>query len=1449
MSGVPKNERPNSPQTDSVSSITIEQYDQEYDDEELKQLLDQRPSSPDKAGEDVLSEFRSLYTETLSISTLDHDGSQEENEGEKRTKLKAIQAYVAELSQQHEMLLETMDEMEKEANKKLSILEGKLTTSLQTTRDYENKCQLLEGSVASLKSAIEEKSKEVFVLQQDLDLLLTTLAKAQSSGLVHLSGMALTSVDDSSQLDQLVVQSQEQLTHKQQELKTLQQKYAESQNQLVLTTAQLDALRSKHAQVELEQQNTVERMAVLEAELEQWQSGKKEQIIQLQSEIAAMETALQGMTENSSQYQIKLTEKEALLQKEQELQQAMQEQLGGKDARLDQLQKELAVLAAAKEQLDHLQKSQSVQLKEMEEQLTTVQHEVIQRQLCLQELEEQLQGSQGRGVVLQQKVDEYCSSVEKLEQELVNTQQKYQIAVQEAQELRRQLSGSEVDLEQQKSLLSIELSNRDVLIDQLQDEKRVLDEKYQRSCHQIQQSESNMRLLKSQLEQVQQEAANLKLKLTTAQDESGSARQEVEHCQQLIQELKEQLQASTHGEGQMKIVAKEHQTKLQDLKNQQQSLTEQVETREKMLQQLQTNFDSLQQHRNGLEQEINHRQKQVNQLQEQLLVAEESSRNLSSEVKNKHSEIEIIRKTNEEERMKLLDEIQGLQKELADASQMVSTEVKQLELRIVDLTESHKMDLQSSETMLKDHRNTIGHLEDQKSLLYSENEKLKTCLAKKEADLVHVMASSADTERTLRNSLSNKEKTVVKLQMDIEVYKAELKDAKSLSNQLKVEESSVKKQLSAKENGIKSLREELRQKDEALAKLNQQLMIKQKSLADLHVTVECHSSDLEEWQKVCQERSNEISVLQHEVTEKGEELVATRSTISDLHQQLLQQSDRNTKAMQEHREDSAKLHTTIDSLKEKLAYRDKDLSSIRKELAEVEERCRELQIVKGDLEIKVSRSQQNQSQLEQELELTNDHVSRLEAQHQEAINKTVQLEEKLRCAVLSCEELNGQYTMLQQRCTDQGTELAQARVDYKRASVELAESHSKINLVEHAAKQQQQQHTLVMEKIKYIQAEKDNEIAFLSKELTSNRQKSSLLESSIEDYQAESKRLKRELSEIEMAHQLEREKSNQLSQELLVTKSKLSMEEKSHYRVNEEFTTSLSQIDLLTEQIGVLHDQNTTTQEQCSELREEVATLREKLGHQMEERGQVDLLISQLQEQLQQSERSHNTTKKQLSAIQQDLQDHKLLSSKLQQDCTDITQHVSSWAKQQKLTNESMANKIRDQQQVILKLEADRHQLQLKNESLLLSNSKLQTKLQWSEAIHGVEKQRSTGSSPIAKLRARVDVDIISPNQEKPMPSTPTSGFLMESQYAAALKRGLTETSDEVPRISLKDNGSDSGVDSDTHRTAHDSSLDKAYWIHRAGELSMQLQQSSAYWSDKVRQLSSQLEEVSPLHQ
>ena len=52
-------------------------------------------------------------------------------------------------------------------------------------------------------------------------------------------------------------------------------------------------------------------------------------------------------------------------------------------------------------------------------------------------------------------------------------------------------------------------------------------------------------------------------------------------------------------------------------------------------------------------------------------------------------------------------------------------------------------------------------------------------------------------------------------------------------------------------------------------------------------------------------------------------------------------------------------------------------------------------VINDILVIQVSSSQQDQTSLEQELELANDHVSRLEAQHQEVIEKTTELEEKV----------------------------------------------------------------------------------------------------------------------------------------------------------------------------------------------------------------------------------------------------------------------------------------------------------------------------------------------------------------------------------------------------------------------------------------------------------------------
>ena len=82
---------------------------------------------------------------------------------------------------------------------------------LLSFKDYENKCRVLERNVTALKLALEEKTKEVIALQKDLNSLLSTMAKAQSSGPV-LNGIDLSATEHGSSLEVLVVQSQTQVS-------------------------------------------------------------------------------------------------------------------------------------------------------------------------------------------------------------------------------------------------------------------------------------------------------------------------------------------------------------------------------------------------------------------------------------------------------------------------------------------------------------------------------------------------------------------------------------------------------------------------------------------------------------------------------------------------------------------------------------------------------------------------------------------------------------------------------------------------------------------------------------------------------------------------------------------------------------------------------------------------------------------------------------------------------------------------------------------------------------------------------------------------------------------------------------------------------------------------------------------------------------------------------------
>ena len=174
----------------------------------------------------------------------------------------------------------------------------------------------------------------------------------------------------------------------------------------------------------------------------------------------------------------------------------------------------------------------------------------------------------------------------------------------------------------------------------------------------------------------------------------------------------------------------------------------------------------------------------------------------------------------------------------------------------------------------------------QKSIAEKDEELVVT--RNKISDLYH---AEIEEKQTMKDELTDKERTIDMLQADIAMYKVELNNAKDFMSQLKMEQLSMKQELADNE---KEMMEKLRVKDETLAKLKKELIIKQDSLADITVR---KRTNLKEWQKESQVQLDTIVALQQEVEEKGEELVTTKSEMSNLHHQMVQQSDVLSTAM------------------------------------------------------------------------------------------------------------------------------------------------------------------------------------------------------------------------------------------------------------------------------------------------------------------------------------------------------------------------------------------------------------------------------------------------------------------------------------------------------------------------------------------------------------------------
>lgn len=167
----------------------------------------------------------------------------------------------------------------------------------------------------------------------------------------------------------------------------------------------------------------------------------------------------------------------------------------------------------------------------------------------------------------------------------------------------------------------------------------------------------------------------------------------------------------------------------------------------------------------------------------------------------------------------------------------------------------------------------------------------------------------------------------------------------------------------------------------------------------------------------------------------------------------------------------------------------------------------------------------------------------------------------------------------------------------------------------------------------------------------------------------------------------------------------------------------------------------------------------------------------------------------------------------------------------QKSTETDHSDRMRDLQNLIASLRAEKQEVEFRNQEL-------QSQLVSTDPISSKESSGTSlsGQPSITRLRAQVDLDISTGGAEV-IATTTSIPLTFDSKYRTTMEKGLSSTNVEAP---LRCGGSETESEA--------AAMDKNYWVRRAGELSVQLQQSSEYWTQKVRELSIELEKCKQTH-
>lgn len=812
----------------------------------------------------LAEELRGMYRNRLK----DMEEVDEKREEAHRHQLQSLQSFVSELSDQNEILVKTVEELEREANDRVALVEGKLQKTTQLLKEHIARGSELEIHVEKLSSEKKDNVEEIKALKEELNMTVQQLAHLETrqedleydvDNLVNLIGNArATGKWELAGLD--------------------------------LRTVSLDAILRAHASASKDLREGEKRLSDHIAELKKQLAARDQMIQRLQKDLEGKEQVHHQLVDTNAHDNEKIgsfagdaksfdtyteecsgsiTQKDLQIRKlKNDLGHARKQQ---QDTARELRECELSI-ARLQGQIGKLQDEQTLKRSDVaakDHNLRAMEKQHMDNKVKLARLQEEnrdlkskvntLTESNGAGIPLDLS-REFEQRVKRLEAELEVSEDQRRKAAQEVVKLQSQLSESQHAAMGHKEVLVSELTSKDTELDNMKDRyNTALKElqQYEKEIHQLRSDNSNcgheLEKNKFYIQQLEADVIKCREQIARSEEEFRSAQRELK---QLHMESDDERDA----------------------------LVNEVAERHDVILKLKTEISSLgDKHRDAVAQ-LTHRnsvmQKLRNENKEMSDTIEESSR----------KEAELESKLNIAN--KRLTDLEGR----LERNQMSSLEKSDHFGKMVDDKDAEIRELRSSVANLKDQNEQaqakVSHREEALQRLQAQQKDFVDEVARREKAIQKLeleLLTAQENHRRALDDISRRDDTIQQLEGDLENSRKQLKDTIEEKGRLEAKIQAYKISTQSEQD---VLAEEVAKREEAIHKLKIEKLALQEQQQKAEENVHEHERSIE---RLRQQYEDCLQDMQHR-----------NSAVVDMEAKLTEmksKSDEYTDKM-EHYEDS-----------------------------------------------------------------------------------------------------------------------------------------------------------------------------------------------------------------------------------------------------------------------------------------------------------------------------------------------------------------------------------------------------------------------------------------------------------------------------------------------------------------------------------------------------------------